>query len=247
MNDVWSGVLILMRTASFIAAFPPWAGRQLPQTVKVGLAIALTIFWALQPVEGPLPAAPDGFAAIAIVAIREIMIGVVMAQVVGLVLVPPRIAGSYVAQEMGLTFAALTSPMDQHPSDPIAQVFEAIALCLFFVLDAHHFVFRILDASWRTAPVGSSWPTPLWARCAMASTGAVEYGLMIAAAVAVLLLIVTVWMALATRMAPQMHVFAWGAGVRIVVGLGALLLYLPDLLLACSRALLNRQAEFLVK
>ena len=247
MNDVWSGVLILMRTASFIAAFPPWAGRQLPQTVKVGLAIALTVFWALQPAEGPLPAAPDGFAAIAIVAIREIMIGVVMAQVVGLVLVPPRIAGSYVAQEMGLTFAALTSPMDQHPSDPIAQVFEAIALCLFFVLDAHHFVFRILDASWRTAPVGSSWPTPLWARCAMASTGAVEYGLMIAAAVAVLLLIVTVWMALATRMAPQMHVFAWGAGVRIVVGLGALLLYLPDLLLACSRALLNRQAEFLVK
>ena len=39
----------------------------------------------------------------------------------------PRIAGSYVAQEMGLTFAALTSPMDQHPSDPIAQIFETLA------------------------------------------------------------------------------------------------------------------------
>jgi flagellar biosynthetic protein FliR len=247
MNDVWTGVLILMRTASFIAAFPPWAGRQLPQTVKVGLAVTLSVFWALQPIDGPHPAAPDGFAAIAIVCIREVMIGIVMAQVIGLVLVPPRIAGSYVAQEMGLTFAALTSPMDQHPSDPIAQIFEAISLCLFFVLDAHHFVFRMLETSFHTAPVGSSWPTPLWARCAMASTGAVEVGLLIAASVAVLLLIVTVWMALATRMAPQMHLFAWGSSIRIVVGLGALLIYLPDLLLACSRALLNRQAEFLIR
>ncbi len=247
MNDAWNGVLILMRTASFIAAFPPWAGRSLPQTVKVGLAVALTVFWALEPHAGALQAAPDGMAAIGILAIREIMIGVAMAQVVGLVLVPPRIAGSYVAQEMGLTFAALTSPMDQHPSDPIAQIFEAIGLCLFFALDAHHFIFRILDASWRSAPVGSSWPTPLWARCAMASTEAVEVGLMIAAAVAVLLLIVTVWMALATRMAPQMHLFAWGSSIRILVGLGALLIYLPDLLLACARSLLNRQAEFLVK
>jgi flagellar biosynthesis protein FliR len=246
MNDVWNGVLILMRTASFIAAFPPWAGRQLPQTVKVGLAVVLSIFWALQP-GGLLPAAPDGFAPCAIVAIREVMIGIVMAQVIGLVLVPPRIAGSYVAQEMGLTFAALTSPMDQHPSDPIAQIFEAVALCLFFVLDAHHFVFRMLERSFQTAPVGSSWPTPLWARCAMASTGAVEVGLLIAASVAVLLLIVTIWMALATRMAPQMHLFAWGSSVRIVVGLGAMLVYLPDLLLACARSLLSRQAEFLVR
>jgi len=247
MNDVWNGVLILMRTASFIAAFPPWAGRSLPQTVKVGLAVVLTIFWALQPVDGPLPAAPEGFPAITIVAIREIMIGVVMAQVVGLVLVPPRIAGSYVAQEMGLTFAALTSPMDQHPSDPIAQIFEAVALCLFFVLDAHHYVFRILQTSLHTAPVGSSWPTPLWARCAMASAGTIEVGLLIAASVAVLLLIVTVWMALATRMAPQMHLFAWGSSIRIVVGLGALLLYLPDLLMACAKSLMSRQAEFLVR
>jgi flagellar biosynthetic protein FliR len=247
MNDVWSGVLILMRTASFIAAFPPWAGRQLPQTVKVGLAVTLSIFWTLQPASGPLPAAPEGFAAIAIVAVREIMIGVVMAQVIGLVLVPPRIAGSYVAQEMGLTFAALTSPMDQHPSDPIAQIFEAVALCLFFTMDAHHFVFRILETSFHTAPVGSSWPTPLWARCAMASTGAVEVGLLIAASVAVLLLIVTIWMALATRMAPQMHLFAWGQSVRIIVGLLALLVYLPDLLLACASTLMSRQAEFLIQ
>ena len=83
---------------------------------------------------------------------------------------------------------------------------------------------------------------------AMMDIGFAIYGaLTIAAAVAVLLLIVTVWMALATRMAPQLHVFAWGSAVRIIVGLGALLLYLPDLLLAVSRTLLSRQAEFLVR
>jgi flagellar biosynthesis protein FliR len=247
MNDAWGVVLVLMRTASFIAGFPPWAGRSLPQTVKVGLAVALTFYWATKPSDAPTVAAGANAASTAVLAIREVLIGVVMAQVVGLVLVPPRIAGSYIAQEMGLTFAALASPMDQHPSDPIAQVFEAVTLCLFFAMDAHHIVFRILDASFTSTPVGGGWPAPLWARCAMAATGSVEVGLLIASAVGVLLLIVTIWMALATRMAPQMHLFAWGSSVRIIVGLLALLIYLPDLLLACAQTLLNRQAEFLIQ
>ncbi len=209
MNDLWGLTLILMRTASLIAAFPPWAGRSLPQTVKVGLAVVLTAFWGLEPASGSLPAAPGDLTGIVIICFREVLLGVVMGQVMGLVLVPPRIAGSYVAQEMGLTFAALASPIDQHPSDPIAQIFDAIALCLFFVVDAHHHVFRILHMSFQTAPSGSAWPIPLWARCATASTGAVEVGLMIAASVAILLLVVTVWMALATRMAPQLHLMTW--------------------------------------
>ncbi len=38
-----------------------------------------------------------------------------------------------------------------------------------------------------------------------------------------------------------------GTSIRILVGLTALILYLPDILLACTRSLLNRQAEFLIR
>ncbi|MBX3444701.1 MAG: flagellar biosynthetic protein FliR [Planctomyces sp.] len=244
MTDVWTMALILARTASFIALFPPWAGRNLPQLVKVGLAVALTVFWM-----GSVPLTanlPSNWFSICVTAAREVLVGGVLAQVLGLSLVPARIAGTYIAQEMGLTFAALTSPIDNQASDPVSQIFEATTLALFFVLDGHHFVFRVLDASWTTAPCGGGWPTLIWARCATAATGSVEVGLAIAASIGVVLAIVSFWLALTTRVAPQMHVFAWGASIRIVVGLIALLVFLPELLLACGRALMSRQAMFLL-
>jgi flagellar biosynthesis protein FliR len=244
MNAPWLWMLMLVRTASFIALFPPWAGRALPQSVKAGFAFALTVFWAGD-LSGGDVALPDGWIAVAAGAIREAIVGGLMAQVVGLALVPPRIAGSYIAQEMGLTFAALASPIDQHPSDPIAQIFEAISLALFFVLNGHHFVLRMLDASWRIAPCGTVWPAPIWARCAVVASSSVEAGLAIAASVGVIMLVVTVWMALAARVAPQMHLFAWGMSARIVIGLIALLIYLPELILACCRTLLSEQGLFL--
>jgi flagellar biosynthesis protein FliR len=46
-------------------------------------------------------------------------------------------------------------------------------------------------------------------------------------------------------MAPQMHVFTWGMPLRIVVGLAAMVVYLPELILACSRSILSRQGSFL--
>jgi flagellar biosynthesis protein FliR len=244
MNAAWLAMLMLVRTASFIAFFPPWAGRALPQSVKAGFAFALTIFWATDLSTGAA-VLPDGWMSAAAGAVREAIVGGLMAQVMGLALVPPRIAGSYIAQEMGLTFAALASPIDQHPSDPIAQIFEAITLVMFFVLDGHHFVLRMLDASWRVAPCGAAWPAPIWARCAVVASSSVEAGLAIAASVGVIMLVVTVWMALAARVAPQMHLFAWGMSARILIGLIALVVYLPELILGCSRTLLSRQGLFL--
>jgi flagellar biosynthetic protein FliR len=246
VNLLWLQILSLVRISAFIAVFPPWVGT-VPKTVKIGLALALTVFWA--PVSAGIgnAVAPDGFTGLAFSSIREGIIGAVMAQVVGLVLVPPKIAGAYIAQEMGLTFAAMVSPMDQQPTDPIAQIFEAISLALFFVLDGHHFVMRVIDASWRSTPIGTAWPAPLWIRSATAAIGTVEAGLAIAASVGVLMLIVTVWLALSTRMVAQMHLFSWGAPARVLVGLVAMLIYLPEILMACARSVLSQQARFLLQ
>ena len=72
-------------------------------------------------------------------------------------------------------------------------------------------------------------------------------GLAIAASVGVVMLGVTVWLALAARIAPQMHLFSWGMSIRILIGLSAIALYLPELLLAFSRSILSRQGEFLLR
>lgn len=115
-------VLLLFRVAAFVAFLPPFFGRNVPQTVKVGLAVGLTLLWIPQQVAiaapelawtvGPEPR----WGALGYLVIRETLFGIGLAWLLGLALVPVRIGGSYVAQEMGLTLGAITSSTDQQAS-----------------------------------------------------------------------------------------------------------------------------------
>ena len=79
--------------------------------------------------------------------IQEVGIGLLLAMTVGLLLVPAKIAGAYVGQEIGLSLAAISDPGSTDQSTLVTKVFEAISVMLFFGLNLHHFLILILDVS----------------------------------------------------------------------------------------------------
>ena len=62
---------------------------------------------------------------------REATLGASMGWILGMVLVPVRIAGAYVAQEMGLTIATLTSSTGEGNSNVLSEILDAMNFCQY--------------------------------------------------------------------------------------------------------------------
>ncbi len=88
-------LLVLARVSAFIAFFSLFSNRQLPNTVKIGLAVGLTFFWYGEvDVAVMLPhGAPEGLVLTLLWVVREVTIGLVLATAMNAFFFPAKIAG----------------------------------------------------------------------------------------------------------------------------------------------------------
>ncbi len=228
-------LLLFVRISSFVAFMPLYGGGSIPRTVKVGLAVALTAFWSIRFAPSIAPTLADqgnsSWLMLTWMIGREATLGAAMGWILGLVLVPVRIAGAYIAQEMGLTIATLTSSTGEANSNVLSEILDALAVLVFLSVDAHHLFFRAAGASFRVFPVGTAWSLPKnsWITKSIADTPAI--GLHMAAPVVMLLFGTTLGLLFIMRQTPQFNLFNFGMPVRLIAGLVALFLFIPDLIM----------------
>ena len=231
-------VLVLFRCAAFVAFLPPVAGKNIPHTIKIGLAVALTVVLAprfaaatamelVESVNGN-----NGWLKVSWLAARETMLGVSLAWLFGLCLVPVRIAGAWIAQEMGLTMAQISAATDDSQSNVVSQGFEALGVLLFFGLNLHHAMFITLGSSFSTRPVAAAWQMPGWDQVLYA-IGKVEHqGFLIIAPIGILMFVITMTLLVTMRTAPQFNFMTYGMSLRLAVGVCGLVLFFPDVIAA---------------
>lgn len=231
---ILASLLIFFRVAAFIAFLPPLNGQGIPATVKIGLAAAITYLLAAR--HAPLMAVSldisshdaGAWLELAYLCVRETALGVALAWLFSLCLVPVRIAGAWIAQEMGLTLGGLSSPMDQQPSNVISTILEALSIILFFVLDLHHIMLNSLGRSFSLRPAAGAWAMPSWDTVVWSVTHAVDDGFLIVAPIGILLFVVSLTILVTMRTAPQFNFMSYGMTLRLVGGLGGLILFLPE-------------------
>lgn len=226
IDDVVLFVLVLARVSVFVAFFPLFSKKQLPNQVKAGLATALSIFW-LADAKNVLPdLAFDqmGSFLFLFLVIKEICIGILLSLILGLFFWPARIAGSYVAQELGLSLASISDPGSQDSSTLVSRVFESFSIMIFFALNLHHFVIVSIHLSFSQALTRIGLIDLPTEELVSALNRTSDYGLLIVAPLLVLLMLVTLVLAFLNRAAPALNLFSVGMSIR--VGLGGLLLFL---------------------
>lgn len=246
---VLSFTLILARTGAFVTVLPLFGGGTTPRTVKVGLAVALAVlyFLLLHPAANAA-ASPLSWLAFAVVLGREALLGAFLGFAMSLVLLPVRIAGDYLGQEIGLALAAQADPTAVNPSLVVSQLFQMLAGLLFFGLNGHHLFLAALHGTFLYIPVGGPLlvPTLRGGSAAAAMTAglssAQQWGLMLVAPVGALLFLSSIVLALITRAAPQMNLFSVGFGLRIGIGLAGLFVLMPDFIHALERCIAHMSA-----
>ncbi|MCR9293711.1 MAG: flagellar biosynthetic protein FliR [bacterium] len=234
--DLFLFSLALARIATFVAAFPLFSGRQLPNLVKLGLAASLAIFWTSE--TSATQDITDQFVqnlAISRAVLMwawEIAMGFVLALALGCFLWPARIAGAYIGQEMGLSMAAQSDPENGSSSTIVNRMLDAFAVLVFFATNLHHFIIITLHLSFSNkSRQVEILRLPIEAIVSLLNSST-ERGLQIVGPIVIALMLVTLVVLLLNKAAPTLNLFSIGISLRVSLGIVALLAFSPIFLLA---------------
>jgi flagellar biosynthesis protein FliR len=225
--EIATPLLAFLRIATFVALLPPFAGRGLPKTVKIGLALALA--WGLTPGHSLNASVPDGPMLIWL-GFRETLTGGLLATCLGLFLYPAKIAGEYLNQEIGLSFATNISALEPQSQGVLSQILEAFSVLLFMALNVDHFLYRFLQLSLERRPVGGAVWQPNAETVAHLGDLMSACGLRIVAPLACMMALTSLGLFLASRWTPQFNLQSIGFQLRVLVGLTAMFFGLPELI-----------------
>ena len=207
-----------LRTGAALALLPGVGGTLLPLRVRIGVASAIGLLVTGNSAVAS-PAMSESLGAVA----GEVLIGAGVGVLLQSLFAAASVAGEVLSQTMGLGFATILSPGGT--TSPVLTNFLSLSMwAAFLAADGHAQLFALLVESYRTLPPGTV-PDPM----AVARFGGEAFasGLLIAAPVAGVLLLVNLWLAVLARSAPALNVFSVGFATLMAAGLIALPLALP--------------------
>jgi flagellar biosynthetic protein FliR len=221
--DAWIVAFIfpLARILGFIASAPLWSTAAIPQRTRLilGLAITLAIAPALPPMPDVQPASLAGLW----IMLQQMLIGIGMGFAARIVFAAFDLAGEFMGFQMGLGFATFYDPLRGSQTPVVAEFVGLIALLLFLSMNGHLLYFATLAQSFVALPVSA---TPLaaesWLNLVRLGSTIFSAGLLLSLPVVVALMITNIALAVLTRAAPQLNIFALGFPLTLIGGFFAL-------------------------
>lgn len=227
----WIGSFVwpFLRIGAMFLVLPIFSGRTLPARVR--LVIVLAITWVIAFTLPPAPIAEPLSLVGLLVAIHQVLIGMVMGFALQLVFSAVVFGGQVIAYSMGLGFASMVDPANGVQVPVVGQYFVLLTTLVFLALDGHLVLIELVADSFRTLPVAPDGITRngLWALVGW-TTRMFEGGLLLALPAVVALLLVNITFGVVTRAAPQLNIFAVGFPVSMLLGFWILWAALPNTL-----------------
>ncbi len=218
--------LFMARTSALVLAAPLLGSSTSFTGAKIGVVGILSV--VLYSAGGdPLGYSP-GIFEYALMIAREIGIGLFLAFILQLVMLAVRVAGVMVGHQMSFNMANLVDPNSGTQTPVIAFFYETLFILALLAADAHLWLIRALDASYRRVPIGGmNWNTSTPEAVLGMFSQLFSAGLTFAAPVMLLLSIVSLVMGLLVRVVPQINVIEFGFNLRVLGGLVSLLVFAP--------------------
>jgi flagellar biosynthesis protein FliR len=226
--------LVLARVAAFVAVMPMFASRT-PKSVRAALTVVLVAFFLVhvtpnwdRHIAGQ--ASEVHWLAYTLAMLREVLLGGAMGFAFNLFMLPPRIAGEFLTQQIGLAVSPQAGPTGELPAGPLTLVLETTAALVFFQLDGHHIVIATLNASFSKIPLGGTFLPEMAGPALNGLNQSYEMGLLLAGPLGLCLMMLAVVLAIMTRAAPQLNIYSVGFTLQVFVALAGSLYLMPDVI-----------------
>jgi type III secretory pathway component EscT len=226
------GALVAARVAP-LTIFAPWlALRSTPPVLRAALIVALTVSLTPIAIESAPAIAPGGLE-LALLSVREALVGTTFALATALPLYALDWAGRLVDTWRGASLAEVINPHTGERTSPIGDLYLLMGVVLFLSLGGHRVAIEAFAGALETIPVGTGDVAGGAETVAMGALrlfgNALAFAAALAAPAAAAIVLVEAALGLVARAAPQIPVFFAGMPLRAAVGIAAALLGLSIL------------------
>jgi flagellar biosynthetic protein FliR len=218
----------LTRILGVIAASPIFSHGSIPNRVKLGFGIMLTL--VIMPTLPPLPQFEIFSFQGLLILIQQLVIGVAIGFSMRMVFSAVELAGQLIGMSMGLGFASFFDPQTQGQSTAINQFLVLLAMLVFLSLDGHLMIVTALANSFITMPIAVDGAGINPMKIAMWGEMIFSAGLLLALPAVTALLITNMALGILTKAAPQLNLFGIGFPITLSIGFVVIALSLPAML-----------------
>jgi flagellar biosynthetic protein FliR len=218
-------LLATARAAGFVLLAPPFNTRTIPGPVKGALALALSVALVDRVAVG-LPEPTTGF--LVVTAVTEVAIGAALGFVVQLFFTAVQFAGELIDVTGGFTLQPAYDPLSMTTNSVMGKLHTLLATTLLFTSGGHLLLVRGFATSYEGLPVSGGFPADsIGAVVLTAFSMMFLAALQIAGPMVAVLMLADVALALLSRAAPALNIFAIGFPVKIMLTLTLLGLTFP--------------------
>jgi flagellar biosynthesis protein FliR len=210
---------IVLRLSVILFMLPVFSAGQIPNNIKVCTILALSFMLFPFIKQDMQPIALDAGSLFSII-IGEVIFGMVFSLSMLLVISAFEFAGELISFEMGLGFAQVADPQTGAESSILSVFCQLLALMIFFSLNAHHVLLRIIIESFKTIPVGTfTLDSALFGKVMVLSGLLFVLALKLAAPIISVLILTQLAMGLMSKFAPQINILTTSFPLTIGIGL----------------------------
>ena len=217
------------RIGAFFMILPIFSTQLVPVRIRLGLALAVTVL--LAPLVKAVPMVDLLSFKSALIIVQQLLIGLAMGFIVQLLFQVFVIGGQAVAMQNGLGFATLVDPVNGINVASISQVYLMTVNLLFFAMNGHLAVIKLLAESFQSLPVSDTGiHVENYLELVRLGSWMFTGALMVALPSTISLLVVNITFGVISRVAPQMNIIAIGFPFTVVVGMVIIWLTLGNVL-----------------
>jgi flagellar biosynthetic protein FliR len=211
-------MLVFARVAAMVMVLPALGQSNIPVRIKIAIAVLLTLIIL------PLHRAAytidmQSMTSLVVLMLHEIIVGVVLGATAQVAMSALQVAGSVIAQQLGLGFVTAVDPTQGQQGVVIGNFLTMLGVTLLFATDSHHLIIAALSDSYSIFSPNDVVPSgDVAALATRAFAAAFKIGMQLSAPFLVFGLVFNIGLGVLARLMPQMQVYFVGVPLSILTG-----------------------------
>ena len=221
----FGALLASIRVGMLFVNTPVMGNVPIPRTAKVVLIVGLGAGFATQLNIGSIDTIDLSWLVGAV--ITEMLIGAAMASALLTGFAAFNFGGRLLDFQIGFGIAGLVDIATRNNMPLIGSMFSMVAVLIFFAIDAHLAMLKVVQLSYVALPIGGSIFSLNLGSLISYFGACFAFGFMVVAPVVLCLFLIDIGMAFMSRTMPQMNVFVMSLALKVIVGLIVLAISFP--------------------